>query len=98
MRIGKIFRGLEWCHASNTNVGGSSSHVGKNVGRLDVVRQSNIDRDTPNKMKHEGLDGAITSAVEVSNETLHKVLIAQKDATEAHHVKIVCPVLTILKE
>ena len=60
--------------------------------------QSNIDRDTSNKMKHEGLDGAIISAVEVAKEALHKVPIAQGDATEVHHMEIVRPMRVILEE
>ena len=75
----------------NANVGGSSGHAGKDVCWLEVVRQSNIKCNALNKMKHEGLDGAVISTVEVAKKTLHKAPITQEDAMEVHHVETVPP-------
>ena len=60
--------------------------------------QRDINRDTPNKMEHEGLDGAVISTVKIPNKTLHKVSITEEDATEVHHVETVRPVLAVLKK
>ena len=85
-------------HANNTNITGSSGHVRKDIGQLEVVRQSNINFDASNKVEHEGLDSAIVSTVKIVNETLHKALIAQDCATEVCHMKTVHPVLATLEE
>ena len=60
--------------------------------------QSNVNCKASNKMKHEGLDGAIVSAVKIAKEALYKVAITQENASEVHHMEIVHPVLTTLKE
>ena len=65
-RVSKGFGSWQGSHANNANVGGSSGHVGEDVGRLEVVGQSNF--DASNNMEHEGLDGAIASTVEIAEE------------------------------
>ena len=97
-RISKILGSLEWGHTNNTNVGSSSGHVGENAGRLEVVWQGNIDCNALNEMKHEGFDGTVISTMKVPNKTLQKVSITQEDATEVHHMKIVRPILAVLKK
>ena len=97
-RIGKVLGSLQQSHANNTNFGGSSGHVQKDIGQVEVMGQSNINRDASNKMWHEGLDGTVASAVEVAQKTFHKAPIGQEDATEAHHVDVICPILAILEE
>ena len=66
VRIGKVLGSVERSHAGNTNVGGSSGHAGENIGRLEVMGQSNVNCNASNKMEHEGLDGAVASTVEIA--------------------------------
>ena len=75
-RIGKVLGSLKQSCANNTNVGGSSSYVGKDIGWLEVMGQSNVNCYVSNKMKHEGLDGAMVSTVEVAKKhsTKHQSL------------------------
>ena len=49
-------------------------------------------------MQHEGLDGTVTSTVEVALKTFHKVPINQEDDTEVHHVEVIRPTLATLEE
>ena len=49
-------------------------------------------------MWHEGLDGTVTSTVEVALKTFHKVPINQEDDTEVHHVEVTRPTLATLEE
>ena len=97
-RIGKFFVGLKRSHANSTNVGSSSGHARKDIGRLKMMGQSNINSNVLNKMEQEGLDGTIVGAMEIAKKALHKALVAQEDATEVHHVKTVHPILATLEE
>ena len=62
------------------------------------MRQGNIHFNVTNKVQQQGLDGAVVTTMEIWHETLCKALITQEDASEAHLMKTVCPILASLED